>query len=108
MKNRGTRDQIANLRWIMVRQREYNQEVHICYIDYSKAFDCVDNNIMWNALRQMGFPEHLIHLIKNLYNNQESVVLTEVGDTDILASRKAYAKDVFCLLCYSISMQIRS
>src|SRR5688572_20771388 len=62
-KGRGTRDHIANLRWIMVRQREYGQEVHLCFIDYSKAFDCVNHDLMWKTLREMGIPMHLITLL---------------------------------------------
>jgi hypothetical protein len=81
-KGRGTRDQIANLRWIMERQREFGQEVHVCFIDYSKAFDCVNHAAMWNTLKEMGIPIHLIMLLKSLYADQEAVVRTEYGDTD--------------------------
>jgi hypothetical protein len=81
-KKRGTRDQIANMRWIMERAREYNQKLYFCFIDYSKAFDCVDHNILWNSLREMGFAEHLIILLRNLYDGQQATVRTECGDTD--------------------------
>ena len=80
-KGRGTRDHIANLRWIMERQREYGQEVHLCFIDYSKAFDCINHSLMWKTLKEMGIPTHLIMLLKSLYENQEAVVRTEHGDT---------------------------
>ena len=80
-KRRGTRDHIANLRWIMERQREFGQEVHLCFIDYSKAFDCVNHALMWKTLREMGIPMHLIILLRNLYANQVAVVRTEHGDT---------------------------
>src|SRR5688572_10063747 len=80
-KRRGTRDHIANLRWIMERQREYGQEVHLCFIHYSKAFECVNHDLMWKTLREMGIPMHLITLLRNLYTNQMAVVRTEHGET---------------------------
>lgn len=87
-KGRGTRDHIANLRWIMERQREYGQEVHLCFIDYSKAFDCVDHALLWKTLSEMGIPMHLITLLKNLYGNQVAVVRTEHGDTSSFRIKK--------------------
>jgi len=81
-KGRGTRDQIANVRWMWERAREYNQGVFLCFIDYSKAFDCVDHETMWNTLRRMGIPEHLISLLHNLYDKQTATVRTEHGDTE--------------------------
>ena len=75
-KIRGTRDQIANMRWIMERAREYNEDVYFCFIDYSKAFDCVDHDRLWTTLRDMGFPENLIVLLRNLYLNQQATVRT--------------------------------
>ena len=81
-KGRGTRDHIANLRWIMERQREYHQDLYMCFIDYNKAFDCVDHALMWNTLRRMGFPEHITHLLDRLYKGQTAVVRTEFGDTE--------------------------
>src|SRR5271163_2400691 len=81
-KKRGTRDQIANVRWIMERAREYNQDVYLCFIDYSKAFDCVDHALLWNTLREMGFPKHLIVLLHNLYESQEATVRTVHGETE--------------------------
>lgn len=79
---RGTRDQIANIRWIMERQREFGQDVYLCFIDYTKAFDCVDHRKLWATLREMGLSEHLIRMIKSLYDNQAAVVRTESGDSD--------------------------
>ena len=87
-KRRGTRDHIANLRWILERQREYGQEVHLCFIDYSKAFDCVNHDLMWKTLREMGIPMHLITLLKNLYSNQIAVVRTEHGETTSFQIKK--------------------
>ena len=82
VKGRGTRDQIANVRWMWERAREYNQSVYLCFIDYSKAFDCVDHNVLWNTLRSMGVSEHLIDLQRNLYEGQTATVRTEYGSTE--------------------------
>ena len=81
-KGRGTRDHIANLRWIMETSREYQKKLYMCFIDYSKAFDCVDHHILWRVLEEMGIPVHIIMLLKTLYENQEATVRTEFGDTD--------------------------
>lgn len=81
-KGRGTRDQIENLRWIMEKAREFQKEIFLCFIDYSKAFDCVRHTRLWNVLQQIGIPQHLIELIKNWYANQEATVKTEYGNTD--------------------------
>jgi len=81
-KSRGTRDHIANMRWIMERQREYGQKVYICFIDYSKAFDCINHELMWKTLVEMGIPKHLVQLLKGLYEDQIAVIRTEYGDTD--------------------------
>ena len=75
-KGRGTRDQIANIRWIMEKEREF------CFIDYAKAFDCVDPNKLWKFLREMGIPDHLTCLLRNLYAGQEATVRTGHGTTD--------------------------
>ncbi len=99
-KKRGTRDQIANLRWLMERQREYNQDVYLCFIDYSKAFDCVDHERMWNTLRIMGIPQHLIYLMRNLYLNQQATVRTEFGDTDAFGIGKGVRQG--CILSPSL------
>ena len=64
-KGRGTRDQMANICWIIEKAREFQK--HICFIDYAKAFDCVDNNKLWKILKEMGIPDHLTHLLRNLY-----------------------------------------
>jgi len=81
-KSRGTRDQIANVRWLMERSREYNEDVYMCFIDYSKAFDCVDHAVLWSTLRDMGCPGHLVHLLSCLYDGQEATVRTEYGETE--------------------------
>ena len=73
-KGRGTRDQIANIRWITEKSREF--EKNICFIDYTKAFDCVDHNKLWSILKKMGLSDHLTCLLKNLYAGQEATVRT--------------------------------
>ena len=81
-KGRGTRDQIANLRWIMERSREFQRPIYMCFIDYSKAFDCVDHPTLWNMMREMGIPAHMIQVIRSLYIGQKARVRTESGVTE--------------------------
>ena len=78
-KGRGTRDQIANIRWIMEKVREFQTNIYFCFIDYAKAFDCVDHNKRW---KEMGRPDHLTCLLRNLYAGQEATVRTRHGTTD--------------------------
>ena len=66
-KGRGTRDQIANIRWIIEKAREFQKNIYSCFIDYAKAFDCVDHNKLWKILKEMGIPDHLTCLLRNLY-----------------------------------------
>ena len=73
-KGRGTRDQIANICWIMEKAREFQKNIYFCFIDYVKAFDCVDHNKPWKILKDMGIPDHLICLLRNLYAGQEATV----------------------------------
>ena len=73
-KDRGTRDQIANIRWIMEKAREFQKNIYLCFIDYAKAFDYVDHNILWKILKEMGIPDNLTSLLKNLYAGQEATV----------------------------------
>ena len=65
-KGRGTRDQIANIRWIMEKAREFQKNIYFCFIDYAKVFDCVDHNKLWKILKEMGVPDHLTCLLRNL------------------------------------------
>ena len=81
-KVRGTRDQIANIRWIMEKAREFQENIYFCFIDYAKAFDCVDHNELWKILKEMGIPDHPICLLRNLYADQEATVRTGHGTTD--------------------------
>ena len=71
-KGRGTRDQIAKIRWIIKKAREFQKNIHFCFIDYAKAFDCVDYNKLWKILQEMGIPDHLTCLLRNLYAVQEA------------------------------------
>ena len=73
-KGRGTRDQIANNRWIMEKARETQKNIYFCFIDYAKAFDCVDHNKLWTILKKMGIPEHLTCLLRNVYAGHEATV----------------------------------
>ena len=81
-KGRGTRDQIANIRWIMDKAGEFQKNIYFCFIDYAKAFDCVGHNQLWKILREMGIPDHLTCLSRNLYAGQEATVRTGYGTTD--------------------------
>ena len=81
-KGRGTRDQIANICWIMEKAKEFQKNIYICSIDYAKAFDCVDHKKLWKILREMGIPDHLTCLLRNLYAGQEETVRTGHGTTD--------------------------
>ena len=81
-QGRRTRDQIANIRWIMEKRREFQKNIYFCFIDYAKAFDCVDHNKLWKILKEMGIPDHLICLLRNLYAGQEATVRTGHGTTD--------------------------
>ena len=80
LKGRGTRDQIASIHWIIEKSREIQK--NICFIDYAKAFDCVDHNKLWKILKEMGIPDHLTGLMKNLHAGQEATVRTGHGTTD--------------------------
>ena len=81
-KGRRTRDQIANIRWIIEKARELQKNIYFCFIDYSKDFDCVDHSKLWKILQQMGIPDHLICLLRNVYAGQEATVRTGHGTTD--------------------------
>ena len=80
-KDRGTRDQIANICWIIEKAREFQKSIYFCFIDYAKAFDCVDHNKLWKILKEMGIPDHLTCLLRNLDAGQEATVRTGHGTT---------------------------
>ena len=81
-KGRGTRNQIANIHWIIEKAREFQKNFYFCFIDYAKAFHCVDHNKAWKILKEMGIPDHLTCLLRNLYAGQEAIVRTGHGTTD--------------------------
>ena len=87
-KGREIRDQIANIRWIMEEGREFQKNIYFCFIDYAKAFDCVGHNKLWTILKEMGIPDHLTCLLRNLYAGQEATVRTGHGTTDWFQIRK--------------------
>ena len=82
IKGTGTRDQIANIHWIIEKEREFQKNINFCFIDYTKAFDCVDHNKLWKILKGMGRQDHLTCLFRNLYAGQEATVRTGHGTTD--------------------------
>ena len=94
-KGRGTRDQIANIRWIMEKAREFQNNISFCFIDYAKAFDCVEHNKLWKNLKEMGIPDHLACLLRNLYVGEEE---TEVDMEHQTGSKSGneYIKAVYC------------
>ena len=81
-KGRGTRDQIANIHWIIKKAREFQKNIYFCFINYAKAFDCVENNKLGKILQEMGIPDHLTCLLRNLYAGQEAIVRTGHGTAD--------------------------
>ena len=97
-KGRGTRDQIANICWIMEKEREFQKSIYFYFIDYAKAFDCVDHNKLWK-IQEMGIPDHLICLLRNLYAGQESTVRTGHGTTDWFQIGKGVHQGCILSLC---------
>ena len=87
-KGRGTRDQIANILWIMQKAREFQKNIYFCFIDYAKAFDCLDHNKLWKILKEMGIPDHLTCLLRNLCAGQEATVRTGHGTTNRLVPNR--------------------
>ena len=81
-KGRGIKNEIANIHWITEKAREFQKDIYFCFIDNAKAFDCVDHNKLWKILKEMGMPDHLICLLRNLYAGQEATVRTGHGTTD--------------------------
>ena len=106
-KGRGTRDQIANIHRIMEKAREFQKNIYFCFIDYTKAFDCVDQNKLWKILKEMGIPDHLTCILRNLYAGQET---TELDIEQQTGSKweKEYVKAVYCHPAYLTYMQSTS
>ena len=98
-KGRGTRDQIANICWIIEKAREFQKNIYFCFIDCAKAFDCVDHNQLWKILKEMGIPDHLTCLLRNLYAGQEAIVRTGHGITDWFQIGKGVRQGCILSLC---------
>ena len=107
-KGRGTRDQIPNIHWIIEKAREFQKSIYFCFIDYAKAFDCVDHNKLWKILQEMGIPDYLIYLLRNLCAGQEAAVRTGHGTTDWFQIGKEFAKAVYGHPAYLTYMQSTS
>ena len=107
-KGRGTRDQIANICWIIGKVREFQKNIYFCFIDYAKAFDCVDQNKLWKILKDMGIPDQLICLLRSLYAGQEETVRTGHGTRDWFQIGKGVCQAVYCHPAYLIYMQSTS
>ena len=104
-KGRGTRDQVANIRWIIKKARKFHKNIYFCFIDYAKAFECVDHNKLWKILQEMGIPDHLTCFLRNLYAGQEATIRT--GHEIQTGSKwgKGYMKAVYCHPAGLTSMQ---
>ena len=107
-KGRGTRDQIANISWIIEKARAFQKNIYVCCIDYAKAFDCVDHNKLWEILKEMGTPDHLTCLLRNLYAGQEASVRTGHGTTDWFQIGKGVCQGLYCHPAYLTYMQSTS
>ena len=107
-KGRETRDQIANIHWIIKKTREFQKNIYFCFIDYAKAFDSVEHTNLWKILKEMWIPDHLTCLLRNLYAGQEATVRTGHGTTDWFKQEKEYIKAVYCHPAYLTYMQSTS
>ena len=104
---RKSRDQIANIHWIIEKAREFQKNIYFCFADYAKAFDCVDHSKLWKILKEMVIQDHLTRLLRNLYASQEATVKTGHG-TDQFQLGKEYVKVVYCHSVYLTYMQSTS
>ena len=100
--------QITNIRWIIEKARQFQKNIYFCFIDYAKAFDCVDHSKLWKILKEMGIPDHLTCLLKNLYAGQEATVRTGHGTTDWFQIGKGVSHAVYCHPAYLTYMQSTS
>ena len=98
-KGRGTRDQIANMCWIIEQAREFQKNIYFCFIDYDKAFDCVDHHKLWKILQEIGIPDHLICLLRNLYAGQQGTVRIGHGKADWFQIRKGVHQGCILSFC---------
>ena len=107
-KGRGTRDQIDNIRWILEKAKGYHKNIYFCLIDYAKDFNCVDHSKLWKILQEIGMPDHLTCLLRNLYPTEEATVRIGHEITDWSKSGKQYVKTVYCHPAYLTYMQSTS
>ena len=107
-KGRGTKDQIANIHWIIEKAREFQKNIYFCFIDYAKAFDCVDHNKLRKILEEMGIPSHLTCLLRILYAGQEATVRLDMEQQTGSKSGKEFIKAVYCYPAYLTYMQSAS
>ena len=98
-KARGTRDQIANIHWIIKKARDFQKIIYFCFIDYTKDFECVDHSKLWEILKEMGIPERLTYLLINLYAGQEATVRAGHGKTDWFQIGKGVYQSCILSLC---------
>ena len=98
-KGKGTRHQIANIRWIIKKAREFQKNIYFCFIDYAKAFDCVDHNKLWKILQEMGIPDHLTCFLRNLYAGQQATLRTGHGTVDWFQIGKGVCQGFILLPC---------
>ena len=104
-KGRGTRDQIANIHWLIKKPKEFQKNISFCLIDYAKALDCVDHHKLWKILKEMGIPDYPTFFLRNLYAGQEATIRTVHGTIDWFQLGKEYIKAVYCHPAYLTSMQ---
>ena len=104
-KGRGTRDQIANIRWIMEKAREFQKNIYFCFIDYAKAFDCVDHKKLWKIIQEMGIPDHLTSLLRNQCQIKKQQLELDMEQQTGSKSGKEYDKAVYCFPDYLTYMQ---
>ena len=104
-KDRGTRDQIANIRWIIDKAREYQKNIYFCFTDYAKAFDCVDHSKLWNVLKEVGLSGHFTCLLRNLYVDKKQQLELDMEQQNDSKLGKEYIKAIYCLPAYLIYMQ---
>ena len=104
-KSRGTRDKIANIHWIRKKAREFQKNIYFCFIDDTKAFDCVDHNKLWKVLKEMGIPDHLTCLLRNLFVSQEAMLEPDMEKLTVSKLGKKYTKTVYCHSAYLTFMQ---
>ena len=107
-KGRGTRDQIANIHWIIKKAREFQKNIYFCFIDYAKAFDCADHKKLWKTFKEMGIPDHLTFLLGNLYADQEATARTGHGTIDWFQVGKGVCQGCILSPAYLTYMQSTS